>query len=200
MGVPVKWGFLLPKNKSEVLPFLGICVFGKRMPIFGKASTCFWKKSSIFGGLRFWESEYPLSVACYLLLLPAVFQFWRCSAMRKRNFKGRCEKRKLSKCVDVCRTYDKIQYVFADILNNSDEVVSFQVNVPLDGMDGSIAGCYTSDFVCTKKDNDLMVRECVERRHLTKPLTVKLLQASRDFWLRRGISDWGIVVEKGGAS
>jgi len=43
-----------------------------------------------------------------------------------------------------------------------------------------------------------MVRECVERKHLTKPLTVKLLQASKDFWLRHGVSDWGIVIEKEG--
>lgn len=30
--------------------------------------------------------------------------------MRKKNFKGRCEKRRLSKCEDVCRTFDAIQY------------------------------------------------------------------------------------------
>lgn len=112
--------------------------------------------------------------------------------MRKKNFKGRCEKRKLSKCEDVCRTYDAIQYAYADLLNNSCDIKSFRVNVLLDGMEGG----YTSDFVCTKTDNDLMVRECVERKHLTKPLTVKLLQASRDFWLRHGVSDWGIVIEK----
>ena len=109
--------------------------------------------------------------------------------MRKKNYKGRCEKRKLSKCEDVCRTFDAIQSAYADLLNGSEEIRSFRVNVLLDGMDGG----YTSDFVCVK---DLMVRECVERKHLTKPLTVKLLQASKDFWLRRGVSDWGIVVEK----
>ena len=32
-----------------------------------------------------------------------------------------------------------------------------------------------------------------------RSLTVKLLQASKDFWLRRGVNDWGIVVEKEGA-
>ena len=112
--------------------------------------------------------------------------------MRKKNFKGRCEKRKLRKCEDVCRTYDAIQYAYADLLNDSSDIKSFQVNVLLDGMEGG----YTSDFVCTKIDNDLMVRECVERKHLTKPLTVKLLQASREFWLRHGVSDWGIVIEK----
>ena len=39
-------------------------------------------------------------------------------------------------------------------------------------------GEYTSDFVCTKTDGDLMVRECVFRKFLMKPLTVKLLDAS----------------------
>ncbi len=113
--------------------------------------------------------------------------------MRKKNFKGRCEKRKLPKCEGICRTYDKIQFAYAELLSRSDEVSCFQVNVPLDGIEGD----YTSDFVCTKLDSDLMVRECVERKHLTKPLTAKLLQASRDFWLRRGVSDWGIIIEKG---
>ena len=30
--------------------------------------------------------------------------------MRRKNFKGRCEKRVLGKCAEVCRTYDAIQY------------------------------------------------------------------------------------------
>lgn len=88
--------------------------------------------------------------------------------MRKKNFKGRCEKRKLLNCEDVCRTYDAVQYAYADLLNGSGDIKSFRVNVLLDGLDGG----YTSDFVCVKADNDLIVRECVEIKHLTKPLTV----------------------------
>ena len=42
--------------------------------------------------------------------------------MRKKNFKGRCEKRAIAKCNEVCRTYDAIQYAYADILQASDEV------------------------------------------------------------------------------
>lgn len=49
-----------------------------------------------------------------------------------------------------------------------------------------------------KEDGDLMVRECVERKYLTKPLTAKLLDTSRQYWLRQGVTDWGIVVEKEG--
>ena len=41
-----------------------------------------------------------------------------------------------------------------------------------------------------------MVRECVYRKVLTKPMTVRLLDASREYWLRHGVSDWAVVVEK----
>ena len=56
---------------------------------------------------------------------------------------------------------------------------------------------YTSDFVCKKNDGEYMVRECVERRKLSWPTTVKLLDASREYWTRRGVGDWGIVVDEG---
>ncbi len=96
--------------------------------------------------------------------------------MRKKNFKGRCEKRMIGKCVEVCRTYDAIQYAYADLLQASDEVVEIRCNVLLDGLE---VGGYTSDFVCTKTGGDLMVRECVFRKFLMKPLTVKLLDADQ---------------------
>ena len=113
--------------------------------------------------------------------------------VRKKNFKGRCEKRVIAKCNEVCRTYDAIQYAYADILQASDEVKEIRCNVPLDGRD---IGHYTSDFVCVKSDNDLMVRECVFRKFLLKPLTVKLLDASREYWLRHGVTDWGLVIDE----
>ena len=38
--------------------------------------------------------------------------------MRQKNFKGgRCTKRKLKKCEEVAKTYDKIQTAYADILD-----------------------------------------------------------------------------------
>ena len=52
--------------------------------------------------------------------------------MRKKNFKGRCEKRVLGKCVDVCRTYDDIQYAYADLLQAFDEIKEIRCNVLLD--------------------------------------------------------------------
>lgn len=112
--------------------------------------------------------------------------------MRKKNYKGRCEKRVLEKGVDVIRTYDEIQYAYADVLQNMDTIKEIRCNVLLDGLE---EGDYTSDFVCMKVDNDLMVRECIQRNHLTKPMTVKLLDASRNFWIRHGVTDWGLVID-----
>lgn len=112
--------------------------------------------------------------------------------MRKKNYKGRCEKRTLSKCKDVCRTYDAVQFAYADMLESNRDIKEIRCNVLLDSLD---EGEYTSDFVCTKTNNDLMVRECVFRKHLAKPLTVKLLDLSREYWLRHGVTDWGIVTD-----
>lgn len=114
--------------------------------------------------------------------------------MRPRNFKGgRCTKRKLKKCEEIAKTYDKIQTKYADILDRDDTIKSIRVNVVLEGLD---EGEFTSDFVCTKTDGDLMVRECVFRKKLSLPRTCKLLDASMQYWARRGVTDWGIVIEE----
>lgn len=109
--------------------------------------------------------------------------------MRKKNYKGRCQKRSISKCNEVCRTYDAIQYAYADILQAREDVTEIRCNVPLDGTE------YTTDFVCIKSNGDFLVRECVNRNHLAKPLTIKLLDMSRIYWLRRGVTDWGLVID-----
>ena len=109
--------------------------------------------------------------------------------MRKKNYKGRCEKRKLDKCIEVCRTYDSLQYAYADLLVADDSILEIRCNVPLDDLE------YTTDFVCVKVDGDWMVRECVYRKHLTKPLTIKLLDISKDYWARHGVTDWGLVID-----
>lgn len=114
--------------------------------------------------------------------------------MRKKNYKGaKCTKRYVDKCEDVCKTYDAIQYAYATLLSQTKEVKSFQVNVLLQGLE---EGDYTSDFVVTKEDGNLMVRECVSRKYLTKPMTAKLLDMSRNYWKSHGVSDWGIVIEE----
>ena len=113
--------------------------------------------------------------------------------MRNKNFKGRCEKRALSKCKSVCRTFDAIQYAYADVLEKNKNVAEFQCNVALDGLE---IGEYMSDFVCITTSGDVMVRECVYKKLLFKPLTMKLLDASREYWSRRGVVDWGIVIDE----
>ena len=113
--------------------------------------------------------------------------------MNKKNPKTRCIRKQLTKCADVCRCYDKIQSVYADLLEENDEIVEFKCNVLLEGLE---LGEYTSDFVCTKTDGTLRVRECVERKNLTRPYTAKLLDASRNYWTKRGVEDWGIVIDK----
>ncbi len=110
--------------------------------------------------------------------------------MKKKNYKGRCEKRILSKCKGVCKTHDSLQYKYSDLLEQNDEVKEFQCNVLLENAE------YTSDFVCKKLDGDIMVRECVLRKHLSKPMTIKLLDISRDYWLRHGVYDWGLVIDE----
>lgn len=112
--------------------------------------------------------------------------------MRKKSYKGRCEKRVLSKCQNVCRTYDAIQYAYADVLQKDNKIKEIRCNVLLGGLPD---GEYTSDFVCVKSNGDMMVRECVFRKFLTKPLTVKLLDASKDYWLKHGVADWGLVID-----
>ena len=113
--------------------------------------------------------------------------------MKKINYKGRCEKRKLSKCTDVCRIYSKIQSVFIDTLEADDGITSFECNVPLKGVAEDM---YTTDIVAKKNNGSMMVRECVWRFNLNKPSYAKLLDMSRNYWLDHSVEDWGIVIEK----
>ncbi len=152
---------------------------GRKIPrnTFLEDSICFWE--------HFWENL-------------SILGKWNCrisggAAMRKKGYKGRCEKKDLSKSQEVCRTYDAIQSNYADILQNDNNIQEIRCNVLLDGLS---EGAYTSDFVCVKADGDLMVRECVFRKFLTKPMTVKLLDASRDYWINHGVSDWGMVIDE----
>ncbi len=69
--------------------------------------------------------------------------------MKKINYKGRCEKRKVSKCEDICRTYSKIQSAMVDILEKDDEVASFECNVCLIGVAEDL---YSTDFMIKKTD------------------------------------------------
>ena len=111
--------------------------------------------------------------------------------MRKKGFKGRCEKKLLSKSKEICRTYDLIQGKYAEKLEESPDIQEIRCNVLLEGLE---EGEYTSDFVCVKTNGDLMVRECLQRDRLTKPMNAKLLSASRNYWAKRGVTDWGLII------
>ena len=113
--------------------------------------------------------------------------------MRSLKIKDRCTKKKLKKSDEVIRTYDKIQTAYAEILDRDENIKSIQCNVPLEDLE---EGEFTSDFVCTKTDGDLLVIECVFRKKLSLPRTCKLLDISREYWMKRGVTDWGIVIEQ----
>ena len=113
--------------------------------------------------------------------------------MRLRDPKTRCIKRKIPKCKDILRTYDKVQNAYADILAEDNDVVEIFCNLPLE--DKSV-GDFVSDFVCTKSDGTTMVRECVLRTNLLRPRTVKLLDFSQRYWANRGVSDWKVIINE----
>lgn len=113
--------------------------------------------------------------------------------MKKVDYKGRVIKRQLSKCKEVCRSYSEMQDDYARFLQVDDNVRGFQCNVRMN--DDPETDHYTSDFVITLADGTLRVRECVYRKHLERPSTAKLLDLSKNYWLSKGVSDWGIVID-----
>ncbi len=116
--------------------------------------------------------------------------------MRNSNNKIRCEKQQLCKCADgVCRTYSPIQRVYAERLEQNETVKEFSCNVPVPDCDLN-DGKYTTDFLITRTDGEIAVRECVRRDYITRPLQVKMLEASLHYWNRRGVRDWGIVTNE----
>ena len=113
--------------------------------------------------------------------------------MKPKNIKDRCTKKQFLKCSELARLFDKIQIAYASVLENDPEIESFMCNVPLDNLD---EGEFTTDFVCLKTNGEYRIRECVWRKKLALPRTAKLLDASRRYWMKHGVTDWGIVVEK----
>ena len=78
-------------------------------------------------------------------------------------------------------------------MDSNEEVVEIKFNVLLKEFE--LGDSFTSDFVCSKTNGELMVRECVFKKNLLKPSTIKMLDASRSYWLSRGVSDCGIVLD-----
>lgn len=49
--------------------------------------------------------------------------------MRPLKIKDRCTKKKLKKCEEVARTYDKIQTAYADVLDKDKNIEVIKCNV-----------------------------------------------------------------------
>lgn len=112
--------------------------------------------------------------------------------MRPKAFKGKCTKKKLSKCHEVARLYDNLQIVYAEKLDSDPDIKEIFVNYHLQDFS---EGEFTTDFLCIKTTGEYCIRECVYRKKLQLPRMCRLLDASRLYWLRRGIDDWAIVTE-----
>ena len=54
--------------------------------------------------------------------------------MQKKNPKTRCERRTIDKAEGVCRFYSKIQSVYADQLEENDDIEEIHCNVLLEGL------------------------------------------------------------------
>lgn len=120
-------------------------------------------------------------------------KFGKDDYMIKKNYKGRCIKKSVEKSKEVCKIYNDIQLAYLNILQSKDDVTDIQCSVPLSG---DTTEEYCTDFLCTKSNGDLMVRECVFRKLLTKPMTIKLLDMSKAYWLCHGVEDWGLVIDE----
>lgn len=113
--------------------------------------------------------------------------------MKKIDYKGKCIKRALSKCSDVCRSYSEMQDDYARFLQINDDVKAFSCNVQL--ADDPETEMYTTDFVITLNDGTIRVRECVYKKNLERPSTARLLDLSKKYWQSKGVADWGLVVD-----
>ena len=113
--------------------------------------------------------------------------------MRNRNSHSLSIKKKLNKSSGVFRAYNELQLKYGELLDKNEEIVEIKFNVLLEGFE--LGDSFTSDFVCLKKNGLTMVRECVLRKNLLKPSTVQMLDASRCYWMSKGINDWGIVLD-----
>lgn len=116
--------------------------------------------------------------------------------MRRKNIKDRCEKNHFDKCPEVCKTYDAVQTAYAKLLQEREDISEFRCNVHFETKEGDELERYTSDFVCVKADGEIMVRECLWRKNITRPKVSKLLDLSKNYWGERGVIDWGIVIDE----
>ena len=114
--------------------------------------------------------------------------------MRNKSSNVQVTKKRLSKCEGVFRSYSDIQLRYAASLEDDDSILEFKCNVVLDNFE--LDGTYTTDFLITKTNGDILISECIMRDKISKPMNIKLLDASHRYWTNRGIIDWGIVTNE----
>ena len=103
-------------------------------------------------------------------------------------------KKKLNKCKDTFYAYNDIQFRYGDVLDKREDILEIRCNVKLESCE--LGDNYTTDFYCIKSNNEVMIRECVYQNSLFKPMNIKMLDSSREYWLSKGIKDWGIVLDE----
>ena len=93
---------------------------------------------------------------------------------------------KFNKAINgVCKLYSSLQRKLAERFENDDSVETFEVNVKVDEL--PIDGTFTTDLLVKFKDGSLKAYECILRKHLTKPMSMKLLSLSRAHWIKKGV-------------
>lgn len=102
-------------------------------------------------------------------------------------------KKKLTKCKDIFKAHSELQFRYGEQLDSRNDIAEIKCNVPINC---ELEGNFTTDLYCVKTDGSIMIRECVYQDKLLKPFYIKILDASRNYWLSKGIKDWGIVLNE----
>ena len=76
-----------------------------------------------------------------------------------RNIKTRCKtiKKRLNKCKNIFYAFNDIQFRYGLELELNEDIVEIKPNVKLTNFE--LGDHYSSDFLCVKKNGQLMVRE-----------------------------------------
>lgn len=112
--------------------------------------------------------------------------------MRNTNTKGKTMTRSLTKCNKRFIAYNEVQWAYAEVLEKDDDIAEIKCNVKLLGFE--LGDNYSTDFVCSKNNGELLIVETVPKKHLLKPMNCRLLDCSHRYWMNRGATDFRLVV------
>ena len=97
--------------------------------------------------------------------------------MKNRRSHYKTIKKKLNKCGGVFKAYSELQLRYGEKLDEDETILEIKANVVLE--DSEVGNDFTSDFLCIKNDGTSMIRECVYKKNLLKPSTIRLLKKLR---------------------